>query len=75
MDENGKAALKDTHLAWIKYLNAEKDFLEQYYTNVMNKAGGGTMYLIFLAHDEYAIVRSRTIQLMEYYNSFIASQE
>lgn len=61
LSPQGKAALKDTQLQWIKFRDLEFKFQDSIYSKME-----GTMYIPMSADDRMKIVRSRSLELQAY---------
>ena len=66
LDDNGKKALKETQLNWIKFRDAEKKFLSELHQNTFNEMGGGTMWGVHYGNLTAQITRERVFVLYSY---------
>jgi uncharacterized protein YecT (DUF1311 family) len=61
LSPKAKAALQTSELQWIKYRDAERQFINQMYTDME-----GTMYIPMSVSDNVDLVKGRAIQLKQY---------
>ncbi|MCL2651218.1 MAG: DUF1311 domain-containing protein [Candidatus Azobacteroides sp.] len=66
LDENGKKALKETQLNWIKFRDAEKNFVAELRRNTLDKMGGGTIWGVIYGNLSAQITRERVFVLYNY---------
>ena len=66
LDNNGKKALKETQLNWIKFRDAEKKLVAELRQNTLNEMGGGTIWGVIYGNLAAQITRERVFVLYSY---------
>ena len=66
LDENGKKALKEAQLNWIKFRDAEKKLVAELHQNTYNEMGGGTIWGVIYGNFSAQITRERVFTLYNY---------
>ncbi|MCL2596403.1 MAG: DUF1311 domain-containing protein [Paludibacter sp.] len=66
LDDNGKKALKEAQLNWIKFRDSEKELVAQLYQNTYNEEGGGTIWGVIYGNSAAQITRERVFVLYGY---------
>ena len=66
LNEDGKKALKETQLSWIKFRDSDKELIRQMNVQVYDEMGGGTIWSVVASDARADVTRRRVIELFNY---------
>lgn len=66
LDDDGKKALKEAELNWIKFRDSEKKLVAELHRNTYNESGGGTIWSVIYGNLSAQITRERVLELYSY---------
>ncbi|MDM8562650.1 DUF1311 domain-containing protein [Candidatus Marithioploca araucensis] len=70
LNEKAKKQLKNAQLQWLKYRNAEFKAIDEIYSVLYEKSGGGTMWRLLPINAKVEIIKERVLVLTGYLTNF-----